>query len=113
LIADLGREAAQQRKLRGRSAAAVRAELSVGKLQTRLLGNSRQGCADGLDNRASLGNGCETSEAEVIGHCYRSVERGCESKAGTRIFAQVKGARDLEPDLRTSRGFGEVINVSD
>ena len=61
----------------------------------------------------AFGHMRETTEAEVVGHCHRSLERGCESEAGTRIFAQAKSRRDLQPDLRISRGFGEVINVSD
>jgi hypothetical protein len=47
----------------------------------------------------------------VVGHCHRCVERTCEREAGTRIYAQAKGIRDLEPDLRISRGFGKVINA--
>ena len=75
LITDLGREAAKERKLGGRSAAAVGAELSVGEFQARWLRNSPKGRVNGLDNRASLGNGGETSEAEVVGHCHHRVER--------------------------------------
>ena len=112
-FADLGREAAQQRKLTRRSAASVSAELSVGEFQTRLFRDFKKGRADGLDDGPSLGHMRETTEAEVVGHCHRSVKRGCEREAGTRIFAQAKGRRNPQPDLRISRGFGEVINVSD
>ena len=113
LIADLGRKAAKQRKLTRRSAAAVSAELSVGEFQTRLFRDFKKGRADGLDDGPSLGHMRETTEAEVVGHCHRSLERGCESEAGTRIFAQAKGRRNPQPGLRISRGFGEVIEVSD
>ena len=112
-VADLGREAAKQRKLTRRSAAAMSAELSVGEFQTRLFRDFKKGRADGLDDGPSLGHMRETTEAEVVGHSNSSVERGCESEAGTRIFAQAKGRRNPQPDLRISRGFGEVINVSD
>src|SRR3984893_1311853 len=113
LIADLGSEAAQQWELTRRSAAAMSAELSVGEFQTCLFRYFKKGRADGLDDGPSLGNMRETTEAEVVGHCHRSLERGCESEAGTRIFAQAKGSRNPQPDLRISRGFGKVIEVSD
>jgi len=107
------REAAQQRKLSRRSRAPVRAELSVRKLQPRWLRNFTKGYADGLDDGPRLGHMPETTEAEIVGHSNSSVERGCESKAGTWIFAQAKGRRNPHPDLWISRAFGKTIEVSD
>jgi len=65
----------------------VSGELSVGEFQTRLFRDFKKGRADGLDDGPSLGHMRETTEAEVVGHCHRSLERGCESEAGTRILA--------------------------
>ena len=63
------------------------AELSVGEFQARLFRDFKKGRTEGLDDGSSLGHMRETTEAEVVGHSHRSVERGCESEGGTRIFA--------------------------
>ena len=89
------------------------AELSVGEFQTRLFRDFKKGRADDLDDGPSLGHMRETTEAEVVGHCHCSLERGGEREAGTRIFGEAKGRRDPQPNLPISRAFGEVINVSD